>query len=180
MNQWLKTYHVQLNITSDIYHSNVGSGLALHSYHQEPAKPVCSSVHDPNHKEIRSKSPSIPLTTRSLDLLWRTLSSLLSHDSSSLSLCCTSGTLRLLGFLCALCCSSLFLAFFDCGRAGSGTGFGSLRSSLLDHIERGTDNGTLGLDCTARSLLGNFLLIGDISASDDHPNNIILLEEKLA
>jgi hypothetical protein len=122
-------------------------------------------MHDPNHKKTRSKSQSIHLTARSLDLLWRTLSSLLSYNSSNLSLCCRSGTLRLLGLLCALCCGTLLLSFLDSGCTGSGTGFGSLGSSLLDHVERGTDDGTLRLDCAAGSLLGNFLLITDKLAS---------------
>lgn len=121
-------------------------------------------MHDPNHKEIRSKSPSIPLTARSLDLLRRALSSLLSHNSSNLSLCCRGSTLRLLSLLRALCCGTLLLALLDCGCAGSGTGFGSLRSTLLDYIERGTDDSTLRLDCAARSLLGNFLLVADVLA----------------
>jgi hypothetical protein len=59
-----------------------------------------------------------------------------------------------------LCCGALLLAFLDCCGAGGASGFGSLASSLLDHVERGTDNGPLRLDCTAGSLLGNFLLRG--------------------
>jgi hypothetical protein len=34
-----------------------------------------------------------------------------------------------------------------------------LASSLFDNIERGTDDGTLRFDCTAGSLLGNFLSV---------------------
>jgi hypothetical protein len=40
---------------------------------------------------------------------------------------------------------------------GSLTGFGTLCSALLDHVERGTDDGTLVLDCAASSFLCDFL-----------------------
>jgi hypothetical protein len=39
-----------------------------------------------------------------------------------------------------------------------------LGSSLFNDIEGSTNDGTLGLDCTARSLLGNFLLVYAVSA----------------
>jgi hypothetical protein len=66
--------------------------------------------------------------------------------------------LSLLGLLGGLCGGLLLLAFLDGGAAGSGTGLGTLGAALLDYVERGTDDGTLVLDCAAGTLLGDFLL----------------------
>merc|ERR1712230_248842 len=113
-----------------------------------------------------------PLTSRGLDLLWRTLSTHLACDSG-VSLCSTGSVLRLLSLLCALGSSSLLLALLDSSLTGGGTGFWSLTATLLDHIEGGTDNSTLRLDGTAGSLLGNFLrdTLLVLSAEQDSPGN---------
>jgi hypothetical protein len=74
-----------------------------------------------------------------------------------LSLGCAGGGLRLLGLLYALSSASLLLAGCDGSLAGSLTGLWSLRSSLLNHVEGSTDDGTLVLNGTARALLRNFL-----------------------
>jgi len=113
----------------------------------------------PPFMQIRAQTKqnqSCPLTTRSLDLLWRTLSTLFARQSR-LSLGSTCSTLCLLCLLCAGGLGTLVLALLDSSCACSGTGLGSLVSSLLDHIEGSTDNSTLRLDSTAGALLSNFL-----------------------
>lgn len=109
-----------------------------------------------NPQSNSSQNPTI-LTGSSSDLLWRTLSTLLALDSCSLTLSTGSSRLGLLSLLCALGGSTLVLALLDSGLASSGTGLWSLVSSLLDNVEGSTNDGTLGLDGTARTLLGNFL-----------------------
>lgn len=99
------------------------------------------------------------LTGRSLDLLWRTLCSLLACHSSGLSLCCGGCELRLLGLLGACGSSLLLLALLDSSSACGRPGLRAHAPSLLDNVERGTDDGTLGLDCAAGSLLGYFLFV---------------------
>jgi hypothetical protein len=42
--------------------------------------------------------------------------------------------------------------------AGSGAGFGTLGTALLDYVEGGSDDGALVLDGAAGALLGDFLL----------------------
>jgi len=126
---------------------------------QDLAKPICHPCATlPRTQTTKQQKENLhPLTSRGLDLLWRTLSTHLACDSG-VSLCSTGSVLRLLSLLCALGSSSLLLALLDSSLTGGGTGFWSLTATLLDHIEGGTDNSTLRLDGTAGSLLGNFLL----------------------
>jgi hypothetical protein len=77
------------------------------------------------------------------------------------------GVLSLLGLLLALSSGLLLLGVLDGLLAGGGTSLGALASSLLDHIERSTDDGTLGLDDTASTLLGDFLWFNSVSIG--HP-----------
>jgi hypothetical protein len=79
-------------------------------------------------------------------------------DLGGLASCAGGGRLCLLGLLCGFGSGLLLLALLDGGAAGSGTGLGTLGAALLDHVERGTDDGTLVLDCAAAALLGDFLL----------------------
>ena len=116
----------------------------------------CMSFPPENPQSNSSQNPTI-LTGSSSDLLWCTLSTLLALNSSSLSLGTGSSGLSLLGLLCALGGSALVLTLLDCGLAGGGTSLWSLGSSLLDDVEGSTNDGTLGLDGTAGTLLGNLL-----------------------
>ena len=100
-----------------------------------------------------------------MNLLLGTLRTLLAHNSSGLSLRCCSGRLCLLGLLRALCSVTLVLSFLDGGETGGGSGFWSLSSALLDDIEGGSNDGSLGFDGTAGSLLGYFLLEGESAVS---------------
>lgn len=83
---------------------------------------------------------------------------LASNSSSGLTLRSLSSTLCLLSLLLAFLCSLLLLSFLDGGLTSCTSGFWSLRSSFFDDVERCTNNGTVGLDSTASSFLGNFLL----------------------
>lgn len=51
----------------------------------------------------------------------------------------------------------LILGLLDGLSSGSGTSLGSGGSALLDHVEGSTNDGSLGLDGLACSLLGNLL-----------------------
>jgi hypothetical protein len=96
--------------------------------------------------EKRTPSPSL---NRFLSTLLTTL--------LSTTLGGTGGGLGLLSLLSALGSGLLLLSLLDGLLAGGSTGLGALVAALLDHIERGTDDGTLGLHDTASALLGNFL-----------------------
>jgi hypothetical protein len=65
--------------------------------------------------------------------------------------------LGLLSLLRTLCSGTLLLALLDGGDTGGRTSLGSLCATLLDHIEGGTDNGTLSLDLLAAAGLGLLL-----------------------
>jgi len=138
------------------------------------------TIHSPNHLHLHS--PSL-LTARGSNLLWSTLRTLLALNPTDLSLRCTRRVLRLLSLLCTLSRGSLLLALLDCGLSGSGAGFRAHRSSLLDHIEGGTDDGSLGLDCAAGSLLRDFLrdTLLVLSSEENGPCDtagVLALEEK--
>lgn len=68
-----------------------------------------------------------------------------------------SSSLGLLCLLDALRGSALLLALLDRLSASGGAGLGALRAALLDHVQRSTDNGTLGLDGLAAAGLGLLL-----------------------
>ena len=84
-----------------------------------------------------------------------TLGTLLADLSATLgSVGSRLGLLSLLGGSGGLL---LLLALLDGLGSGSGASLGSDGSALLDHIEGSTDDGSLGLDGSACSLLGNLL-----------------------
>lgn len=85
------------------------------------------------------------------------LSTLLALDALTSTLGGVGGVLGLVSLLLALGSGLLLLALLDGLLAGGGTGLGALGAALLDNVEGGTDNGTLGLHDTAGTLLGNFL-----------------------
>ena len=114
--------------------------LPLSPHHQTPPPPI---VHT--------------LTSLRIDLVRRTLRSLLALDPARLALGCTSCGLGLLRLLLALRRGLLVLALLDGCRACCGAGFWALCAALLDHVEGGSDDGALGLDGTASALLGDFL-----------------------
>lgn len=100
--------------------------------------------------------PLIRLTRLGSDLGGRALSTLLALDA--LSGLGTGGSgLGLLSTLAALVGGLLLLGVLDSLLAGGGTGLGALGAALLDHVEGGTNDGTLALHDTAGALLGNFL-----------------------
>jgi hypothetical protein len=111
-----------------------------------------------NRRIINSTlSLSTLLAGRSLDLARCALGSLLALNALSLSLCLSRGRLCLLSLLLALCGGLLLLSFFDSGATGSGAGFWSHGSTLLDDVKGCTNDGTLLLDSAAGALLGYFL-----------------------
>ena len=123
--------------------------------HQLYRKWTLPSIH-----AFRAQTKQIPycsLTARGLDLLRRTLSTLLARQSR-LTLWGTSSTLRLLSLLRTRGSSPLVLSFLDSSCACSSSGLGSLVSALLDDIEWSSNNSTLRLDGSAGALLGYFLL----------------------
>lgn len=87
-----------------------------------------------------------------------TLLLLLAGDATTgLALCGVGGGFGLLGLLLGLGGCLLVLALLDGLLAGGGTGLGPHGAALLDHVERGTDDGALVLDRAAGALLGDFL-----------------------
>lgn len=115
---------------------------------QTPQAQSCRRSHPAHHN---------PLAGSSLDLLAGTLGALLACNSRCLSLCCGTGALCLLSLLGGGSLGLLVLALLNRSGASSSTSLWALGAALLDHIEGSTDNGTLGLDCAAGALLGNFL-----------------------
>ena len=85
------------------------------------------------------------------------LSTLLALDALTSTLGGVGGVLGLVSLLLALGSGLLLLALLDGLLAGGGTGLRAHGTALLDHIEGGTDDGTLVLYDTAGTLLGNFL-----------------------
>ena len=78
--------------------------------------------------------------------------------SSGLTLRSAGRALGLLGLLDALCSSLLLLTLLDGLRASGRACLRAHRAALLDHIERSTDNGTLGLDLATTAGLGLLLV----------------------
>jgi len=113
----------------------------------------------PKRPAIRTLSPaSTPLTGLGLNLDRRALRTLLAgYATSRLSLGGRCGELRLLGLLGGGSFLLLVLALLDGGKAGGAPGLRAHRAALLDHIERGTNDGTLGLNSATSALLGDFL-----------------------
>lgn len=67
------------------------------------------------------------------------------------------GELGLLGLLGGGRGLLLLLALLDGLGAGGGAGLGADAALLLDHVEGGADDGSLGLDGAAGALLGDLL-----------------------
>lgn len=124
-----------------------------------------------------------PLSGCGLGLGGSTLSTLLANDPLGLALGGLGGVLRLLGLLGSSIGLLLLLGLLDGLETGGGAGLGAHGALLLDHIERGTDDGTLGLDGTAGSLLGGFLsdTLAVLATVQDSPGNatgVLALEEE--
>lgn len=101
--------------------------------------------------------PIPPLTRLGGCLGGRALGALLALDALSGALGGVGGVLGLIGLLAALGGGLLLLGLLDGLLAGGGTGLRAHAAALLDHIEGGSDDGTLVLHDTAGTLLGDFL-----------------------
>lgn len=98
------------------------------------------------------------LSAGGLDLARLALGLLLAGDTSTdLAGGSLGRGLGLLSLLLALGRGLLLLGVLDGGLTGGGAGFGALRTALLDHVKRGTDDGSLVFDGAACSFLGDFL-----------------------
>lgn len=100
---------------------------------------------------------ALALTGLGLDLGGGTLGTLLALDLLGLAAGSASGGLGLLELPLGLGGGLLLLALLDGGLAGGGASLGALGAALLDHVEGGTDDGTLVLDGAAGALLGDLL-----------------------
>jgi len=69
------------------------------------------------------------------------------------------GRLCFLGLLLGVLLSLLLFALLDVGLAGGSAGLGALRAALLDHVQGGSNDATLLLECAAGTLLGDFLIM---------------------
>jgi hypothetical protein len=139
-------------------------------------------------QEPQTPSPALPLASNQLlgsclDLLLSALGTLLADVALGLALGGLGGGLGLVSLLGGGGSLLLLLALLDGLSAGGTAGLRSHRATLLDHIERGTDDGTLGLDGTASALLGD--LLGDtlavLSAVEDRPGDatgVLSLQEQ--
>lgn len=116
---------------------------------QEPRTPL-SHFHHPSSSHSN-------LTGLGLDLGSRALGTLLADLSDSLALGGLGSELSLLRLLGSSVGLLLLLALLDGLGTGSRAGLGSDVALLLDHVERSTNNASLGLDSAAGSLLGNLL-----------------------
>ena len=118
-----------------------------------PEKPP-KFIHEIQQRYLLSTPQPKPDRIRLLPVA---LSTLLALDALTSTLGGVGGVLGLVSLLLALGSGLLLLALLDGLLAGGGTGLGALGAALLDNVEGGTDNGTLGLHDTAGTLLGNFL-----------------------
>ena len=124
---------------------------------------ICHLPHRPRHqKPTTLASPCLHLGSSALGTLLR--------DLLSVASCASSGGLGLLGLLLRLGGGLLLLALLDGCGTGSGTGLGALGAALLDHVEGGTDDGTLVLDSAASALLGDLLLASWLALSSYRSN----------
>lgn len=123
-------------------------------------------------RKLRKKQKFSPTLLRpGSNLGLSTLRALLADDALGLALA-GGGVLGLVALLGGGGGLLLLLALLDGGGSGGGPRLGSHRSLLLDHIEGGADDGSLRLDGSAGSLLGNFLL-GCVSPRFMHYLSII-------
>lgn len=112
-----------------------------------------------NNTEHPSSPANHILAARGLGLGGSALGALLALDALGLATGTGGGGLGLLSLLLAVAGGLLVLGVLDGLLAGGGAGLGALVAALLDHIERGTDDGALVLDGTAGTLLGNLLYV---------------------
>lgn len=117
----------------------------------------CLSLRLNDNQTTSNRKNSSCLTGLGGDLDGCTLGALLAGNLAGLALCGRGGVLCLVGLLLGLGLGLLGLALLDGGGAGGGTSLGALRTALLDHIERSTNDGTLVLDGAASALLGDLL-----------------------
>lgn len=108
---------------------------------------------------------TVCLASSGSDLLLSTLGTLLAHVSLGLALGGGGSALGLVGLLGGLNSSLLLLVGLDGLGASGRPGLGAHGAALLDDLERGTNDGTLGLDGAAGALLGNFLQRGSVTLS---------------
>ena len=120
--------------------------------------PASSVISQPSKNKI-SISIQLLLNLAGLggDLGGGALSTLLALDALGTTL--GGSSLGLLGLLAALGGSLLLLGVLDGLLAGGLTGLGALGAALLDHVEGGTDDGTLVLHNTAGTLLSDLLFV---------------------
>jgi hypothetical protein len=109
---------------------------------------------------------TVCLASSGSDLLLSTLGTLLAHVSLGLALGGGGSVLGLLSLLGGLGSSLLLLVGLDGLSASGRSGLGAHGAALLDDLEGGTNDGTLGLDGAAGALLGNFLQRGSVMLSD--------------
>lgn len=134
-------------------------------------------------RKLRKKQKFSPTLLRpGSNLGLSTLRALLADDALGLALA-GGGVLGLVALLGGGGGLLLLLALLDGGGSGGGPRLGSHRSLLLDHIEGGADDGSLRLDGSAGSLLGNFLrdTLAVLSSEKNGPGNatgVLALEEK--
>lgn len=134
-------------------------------------------------RKLRKKQKFSPTLLRpGSNLGLSTLRALLADDALGLALAGGSvlGLVALLGGGTGLL---LLLALLNGGGSGGGPRLRSHRSLLLDHIEGGADDGSLRLDGSAGSLLGNFLrdTLAVLSSEKNGPGDatgVLALEEK--
>ena len=108
---------------------------------EHPSRPACP--------------PHCHLISRKITKLWEYFR--IHLPSSSLSLCSARSTLGLLCLLRTLRSCLLLLRLFGSLRASGCASFRTLGAALLDHVERGTNHSTLGLDLTTTAGLGLLL-----------------------
>jgi hypothetical protein len=146
-----------------------------------PAYTRVASAYSFSRPASRPTSPS--LLGPGLNLGLCALGSLLAYDALGLALGGSGGALGLLRLLLGSSRLLLLLALLDGLGASGRSGLGAHGSLLLDHIERGTDDGSLRLDCSAGSLLGHLLrdTLAVLSSEKNGPGDatgVLALEEK--
>lgn len=127
-------------------------------------EPASSIISQPSTQRGIPHIPTSNLAGLGGNLGGRALSTLLALDALGGALGGTGGALGLLSLLLALGGGLLLLGLLDGLLASGLTGLGAHGAALLDHIEGGTNDGTLVLHNTAGTLLGNFLFVHDQSA----------------
>lgn len=138
--------------TREFVEEPAGKGHKNQVLHHSSSFPlqVIPLLHQP-----KTKSFSLASSGGNLDL--STLGTLLADVSLGLALASGGSGLGLLGLLGSSSLGLLLLALLDSLGTSGGSGLRAHGTALLDHIERGTNDGTLGLDGSASALLGDLL-----------------------